>query len=362
MTAILILKTGALGDVLRTTSILPGLHLRYPGAEVTWVTAPAALDLVQGHPQVARTLSLRPDDADGARRLGVELGSAWERVISLDDELPLCALATVVADPKDRPGVLSGAWLRPDGERAYTPDVGPWFDMGLLSVHGKARADQLKLENTESHAAIYAAMLGIEMGEPELPLGAAAEAAGRTFAMRHGIDASRLWIGLNTGSGGRWESKKLSVERTVELARTLDAAHPEGLGFVLLGGPEERERNAAIGVALGEGLRWVDAGTDNALLDFAAIVDLLDLLVTSDSLALHVAVARRVPVLAFFAPTSAAEIELYGRGAKVWSTAPDYCSYARDADTSTLTVERLAPPALELLASRARSRTPGSDA
>jgi heptosyltransferase-2 len=77
------------------------------------------------------------------------------------------------------------------------------------------------------------------------------------------------------------------------------------------------------------------------LLEFAAIVSRCAVLVTSDSLALHVAVARDVPVVAFFAPTSAAEIELYGMGEKVVSTAPDACSYKPDADTSTLTVERL---------------------
>lgn len=352
MTAILILKTGALGDVLRTTSILPGLRDRYPDSGVTWVTAPGAVDLVRHHPLVARTVALAPDDAAGARALAAELGTTWERVISLDDEEPLCALATAVADPGARPGVLSGAWLRPGGERAYTPDVAPWFDMGLLSVHGKRRADELKVANERSHAAIYADMLGIPMGEPELPLTPAAEAFGTAFAERRGLDDGRRWIGLNTGSGGRWESKKLPVDRTVELARALDGARPGQLGFVLLGGPEERERNAALGAGLGDALRWVDAGTDNGLLDFAAIVDRLDLLVTSDSLALHIAVARRVPVLAFFAPTSAAEIELYGRGEKVASTAPDYCSYRRDADTATLTVERLAPAALRLLAPR----------
>jgi heptosyltransferase-2 len=53
-----------------------------------------------------------------------------------------------------------------------------------------------------------------------------------------------------------------------------------------------------------------------------------------------------VRVVAFFAPTSAAEIELYGRGEKVQSTAPDACSYRPDADNATLTVERLAPAVL----------------
>lgn len=344
MTEILILKTGALGDVLRTTSVLPGLQARYPEARVTWVTAPAAMDLVRHHPLVAQALPLRPDDELGAERLAGELGRGWDRVISLDDEHVLCRLASAVSPD----GSLSGAYLDAVGERRYTPDVGPWFDMGLLSVHGKQRADELKVANTESHAAIYARMLGIEMGEPELPLTGEGEGARAAFGERLARHGERRWIGLNTGSGGRWESKKLSVERTVELARRLEDVRPAGLGFVLLGGPEERERNAAIAAGLG-GLAFEDAGVDNSLLEFAGIVDALDLLITSDSLALHVAVARKVPVLSFFAPTSAAEIELYGRGAKVRSTAPDYCSYRKDADTSTLTVERLVLPAVELL-------------
>lgn len=47
MTAILVIKTGALGDVLRTTSILPGLQQRFPALELTWLTAPAAVPLVE---------------------------------------------------------------------------------------------------------------------------------------------------------------------------------------------------------------------------------------------------------------------------------------------------------------------------
>jgi heptosyltransferase-2 len=82
------------------------------------------------------------------------------------------------------------------------------------------------------------------------------------------------------------------------------------------------------------------------LLDFAALIDLCDVLITSDSLAMHVGVARDVRTVAFFAPTSAAEIELYGLGEKVVSTSSDYCSYRPDADTSSLTPERIAAAAL----------------
>ena len=87
------------------------------------------------------------------------------------------------------------------------------------------------------------------------------------------------------------------------------------------------------------------------------MIDACDLLVTSDSMALHMAIARGVRIVAFFAPTSAAEIELYGLGQKVWSTAPDYCTYRRDADNSTLTSERLCSAALEVLEGPAAEST-----
>jgi heptosyltransferase-2 len=162
-------------------------------------------------------------------------------------------------------------------------------------------------------------------------------------------------IGLNTGAGGRWESKRLPEERTVELAAEIARRLDGRATFVLFGGLGEAERNARIGAGLGARVRWVDAGTANGLLDFAALVGLCDLLITSDSLALHLAVTQKVPIVAFFAPTPAAEIELYGRGEKVVSLASDYASFRPDADTSTLTVERLSDAALRVL-SRARSR------
>ncbi|MEQ1892756.1 MAG: glycosyltransferase family 9 protein, partial [Planctomycetota bacterium] len=210
-------------------------------------------------------------------------------------------------------------------------------------------ADRRKLANRSSHPAIFARMLGIEMGEPELELSREVCAFVADFARRTELDGHGPVIGLNTGSGGRWESKKLSEERTIELARALT----DELGratFLLCGGPEEEERNAAIGRGLTRaGVRWVDAGTENGLLEFTALVARCRLLVTSDSLALHLALTQKVPVLAFFAPTPAHEIEFYGRGEAVCSTAADYASYRRDADTSTLTVARLLPAALRLL-------------
>ncbi len=349
MSEILILKVGALGDVLRTTSILPGLKARYPGGRIHWVTAPEAVELVRRHPAIDAVHALDPEGPGAPERLALELAvRRWSRVISLDDEQPVGRLAARLQE-RAADGVLCGAYLGRDGRMRYTPDSGPWFDMGLLSVLGKEEADRRKRANRLSHAALLAAILGIELGEPQLDVPGEALAFAAGFLERRGLRANGPLVGLNTGAGGRWESKKLPVERTVELA--VELARRRQMTFLLLGGPAERQRNAAIQAGIAGRARVVDAGTEQSLLEFAALIDGLDLIVTSDSLALHIAVARRVPVVAFFAPTSAAEIELYGRGEKVASLAPDSCSYRPDADTSTLTVERLAAAIERVLAS-----------
>jgi heptosyltransferase-2 len=342
---LLIIKTAALGDVLRTTSILPGLRGRFPGVRVTWATASGAVDLVRNHPAVAEVVGFDPKSpaslAEARARLA---GRSWDWVISLDDEESLCELASSLTAKK-----LSGAHLEPRGSerrRVYTPDVAPWFDMGLLSVHGKARADELKVENRRSHPEILAGMLGIEMGKPQLPLGEPVLAAAAEFARGSALFQGGIVVGLNTGAGGRWHSKTLSPERTVNLAEALSRSLGGRVTFLLFGGLDERARNTQIVERAAGRVRLVDAGCDNALLDFAARLSLCKLLITSDSLALHVALARNVRVVAFFAPTSAAEIETYGLGTKVASTAPDYCSYRADADTSSLTTERLLAAAL----------------
>jgi heptosyltransferase-2 len=97
------------------------------------------------------------------------------------------------------------------------------------------------------------------------------------------------------------------------------------------------------GLPAGAAGRIVVPDTSASTLELAAAIRAVDYLVTTDSLALHLAIAQGVPNLSFYAPTSAAEIETFGTGVKLLSTAPDYCSYRGDADNASITAARLLP-------------------
>ena len=66
----------------------------------------------------------------------------------------------------------------------------------------------------------------------------------------------------------------------------------------------------------------VDSGTHHTIHRFAAIASRMSCIVTGDTIAMHIAIAVKVPVVAFFGSTCASEIELYGRGEKIVSDLP----------------------------------------
>ncbi len=354
MTRLLIIKTGALGDVLRTTSILPGLAELHPELSVTWVTSHAARQLVQDHPLVDVVEGVAPGDTHELRLLTKKLAAhPFDRVLSFDDEEPLCRLARDIQLVDENGVGLSGAYLDDTDTPVYTDDTALWFDMGLISRHGKEQADRLKVENKLSHPEIFAAMLGIAPGKPVLELTESAKSFAEEFSERWELDHRRPLIGLNTGASARWPSKELSVERTVAMAARISEGRHGRVTFLVLGGTAEQERNREVlsGMRAREPkLVAIDGGAANDLQEFAALVGLVDLLVSSDSLALHMGIALDRRIVCFFAPTSAAEIDLYGQGLKVISTAPDYCSYRPNADNSSITPEPLCEAVLELLA------------
>ncbi len=328
---ILVLKLGALGDVIRTSYILPGLVEKFGnGTVITWVTAPAAMPLLRFNPYIANLVSADRCEHEALPQELTEVEFDW--VLSFDDEAESCGLAQ-----RFRARKISGAYLY-EGKVRYSDDTSAWFDMGLISRFGKEKADQMKIENQRTHDEIFAGMLAIDISHPSFFNNPLSEQRALSYP-----ELPPPWrIGLNLSAGKRWPSKSLRLEEAVlliEMFQKLEA------NCVLLGGLADEDYLAALSARTGT------PSISRVSLDcFAGVVRQLDLLVTSDTLALHLAIAQGVRSVSYYAPTSAAEINTFGTGEKIVSTSPDYCTYRPNADNSTITAERIFAEATKLLA------------
>jgi heptosyltransferase II len=319
MRAVLI-KVGALGDVLRATALLPGLKRLDPSLLLTWVTGSEALPLIANNPDVSEAVGVNDQSADAWRH------RSYDWVISLDDEREFCRLAASLSAER-----LSGAYEDRNGRLRYTADLEHWFGMGRLrdpEAGGLARANQLKRENSLSYGEIFYNGLALPppIERPNLPLPEGQRLWALQWLRGHGLTARPL-VGINTGAGPRWRFKSWGESQTAELAGRL--AVELRVGIVIMGGPPETERNARIVSAAGMPA-VIALPTDLDLLTFASVVGQCAVLLTSDSLALHIGLALRRPVVAFFGPTSDAEIDLFGLGEKV--TTPLECRRCYLAD------------------------------
>ncbi|MEA1929205.1 MAG: glycosyltransferase family 9 protein [Candidatus Auribacterota bacterium] len=320
---ILIIKLDAAGDVLRTTSILSGLKERYPESYLTWITRRASLPLFINNDYVDRVLPLEPE---GLLCSQVE---TFDLSINLDTS-PVSSTIHYLVNSEKKIGFTLDSRGMVD---ICNSEAEKWLRMSIFDDEKKA--------NQESSQAIMAEIVGnpLPPGEIVLNLGPEEIAAADSFARTAGLDRSRLTIGFNTGGGRRWKHKKWTRENTLALAQR--CAEELDAQLLLYGGPEEEERNAWL-VEKGGGV-FIDTGCNNDLRIFFARLNLCDLLVTSDTLALHAAVGLKKKVVALFGPTSAPEIELYGRGEKVVSPVPCQCCYLPDCDVSPDCMESITP-------------------
>jgi len=294
---VLIIKLDAMGDVLRTTALLPPLVEHHPAASITWVTRRESRPLLERNPHIAEILD---HGEDALLQLRVR---EFDRVINLDAGKTSAALATAAnATRKDGFILDAHGYVQPTNAAARV-----WLEMGVF--------DDLKRQGARTYQDMMADIIGVK-GQPHryvLQLTDDERENGRAHLQKLGVNFSHPIVGLNTGAGRRWELKQWREDGYLELVGRI--AKKRAAQFVLLGGPEERARHARL-VSRSK-VPLIDAGCDNPVRHFASLVGACDLIITGDTLAMHLALAQSRRTIVLFGPTSAPEIELYGCGEKV---------------------------------------------
>ncbi len=305
---ILIIKLGAMGDVLRTKSLLPGLKKAYPQSTITWLTNPGSAEVV--HDSLV----------DRVLEFGAE---AVLEVEAKDFDLLLCL------DKEPHALALSGK-LKANTKQGFAPtkhgNATIWND-GSLYAFRLGLSNELKYKqnrNTHPEILYQIAELPYEGQEYELSLSPESVGAVNEKLRQTIILQNTPIVGINTGCGEAFLTKAWTRNGILDSIHQL--IETTGAVVFLLGGPREAELNESLRQELAPLYpeRFLCTGTNNSLADFFAWVSFCDVVLSSDSLAMHVAIALKKRVVAFFGPTCEQEIALFGRGEK-WVT--DYaCS------------------------------------
>jgi ADP-heptose:LPS heptosyltransferase len=309
--AILMIKFEALGDVLRTTSILPSLHKAYGNCFVTWITSQPARDLFVGNPMVDEVLCRTSE------YLPAILSREFDVVINPDGAPRSCELAAITKAPA-KYGFVAGS-------RGKAVPLNPAAEEWLVM----SGDDQAKKANTKTYQQILHAMCELDDNGQHIVLNLTDEEDLQDGALMRSLDLDpcKPVVGINTGAGSRWKHKKWTVAGYIELIEMMRSSTDASV--LLLGGPAERERNEHIASFFGSS---AVVAPSNTVREFIRLVNLCDLVVTGDTLALHIALGLRKRVVALFGPTSHQEIDLYGLGHKVVAPLDCVCCYRADCE------------------------------
>lgn len=249
--------------------------LRALEGEITWVTSSAAVPLLQDSPYINTLLAFdRPE---------FRLEGRFDLVVNLEDDLPLARLAASMGAGNIIGPYACGNTLK------YDSSCSEWFDMSLSSRYGRARADELKMQNRKSYQEMIFSAFGLSFQGQEpvlnLPL---------RNQLRSGL------IGIEARAGGVWPSKCWG--RYDDLADRLQVWGYQVTFF--------RQRES--------------------ILDYADDINECEVIICGDTLAMHLGLALRRKVVALFTCTSPYEIYDYGRLAKVVSPVLEKHFYRRD--------------------------------
>ena len=281
---ILIIKLGALGDVIRTTPLVSRYKKIYPGCHITWITlSPNILpkrhiDTIYGYDFTA---------------VNIILNSSYDIAINLDKEPEACMLLRDVSA-----GQKFGF---------------SWHDNHIIPVAEKASHklltglfDQLSIANTKSYPEEIFEICGMEFNHDEYLLDVVTEYDLKWREILAAKANGKVVVGLNTGCGPRWATRLWPASYWVSL---IDQLKNQGYYPVVLGGPAEEELNLYYQKETGAFYPGAFS-----LQEFIAISNNCDVIVSAVSMMMHLAVGLKKKLVLFNNIFNKHEFDLYGRG------------------------------------------------
>ncbi|MBE2279880.1 MAG: glycosyltransferase family 9 protein [Ignavibacteriaceae bacterium] len=291
---IIIINLDGIGDVMMSTAQLPSLKKKYPVSTISWVTMGYCSPLLENNPFLDKVYPYNFETVNILSQL------EFDEVINLDKSHKSASLCGII-NAKNK----LGFGLDINGK------IVP-LNEGAIYNYNLGMDDYLKFKiNKKTKQEYVAETMEIEFPRSEYTFELTADEIeySDSYCKSLGIEEGEFVLGFNTGCANLYPNKKLTIEQHINLInRFLD----HGIKILLLGGPEDTERNKEI-YSHFEGKIYNTPSTDG-IRRGACYENIADVVITGDSFGMHLAIALKKHVIAWFGLSCWTEIDLYDRG------------------------------------------------
>jgi len=297
-TRILIINLDAMGDVLMTTAQLPAIKRKFPESTIYWVTLKNAAPLLFNNPLVDHIFHF------DAESILILQQMKFDYVMNVDKSLRSCALLNRV-NAKSK----MGFGLNEDG-KIIPVNKGAYYNYNL------GMDDHLKFKVNEKTGQEYLSEtfeLSFNRDQYILELNDEEKKFISAFKKKKGLKAKDKVVGFNTGCSELYPNKKMTIEQHIFLIQKL---LKKKYKIVLLGGPEDTTRNKEI-YSHFKG-KIINTATMEGLRRGVCYESIPDVIITGDSLGMHIAIGLKKYVIVWFGVSCWTEIDLYDRGIKLF--------------------------------------------
>jgi lipopolysaccharide heptosyltransferase I len=283
----LIVRLGALGDIVHAIPVAAALRRAFPDARIDWVVSARHREILDLVPVINRRLAV--NDRGGPSG-GAPLAAAlrelrrtrYDVAIDLQGLIKSAAIARLSGATR-----VIGFTTRHLRERLARPFYTQVHDPGGAAMHDRGSSRHvvhLNLALLET--------LGLQAVAPEFPIEAAPSEVARQVCEQVGGRYALL------NPGAAWPNKRWPPSRLATVAEALAARH--SLRSVVLWGPGERDLADAV-VSQSQGTAIVSPPT--AIADLVALSRGARLMVSGDTGPTHIAAAVGTPIVGIYGPT-----------------------------------------------------------
>ncbi|MDD8018623.1 MAG: glycosyltransferase family 9 protein [Bacteroidota bacterium] len=295
---ILIVNLDAMGAVLQTTAMLPAIKRKYPKSHISWITLKNAYRLLDNNSFIDEVFVWEPENWLVLQQMDFDI------VYSVDKTKRACAFVnTLNAKEKIGFGVNKHGQIVP-----FNTEANYFYLLGL--------DDDLKFKkNTKVGTQIVQEAMKLKFVRDEYVLNLSEEEKKycEWYKNENKFINGDLVVGFNTGCSYLYPNKKMTIDQHVQIINELYGF--PGIRLVLVGGPEDTERNAEIARRVGD--KVLNTPTTEGVRRGICYENICDIIITGDSFGMHVGIALKKFVITWFGLSCWSEIDLYDRGFKL---------------------------------------------